>query len=523
MKGALGAVAHDSPELPVRRRLNGRAALTALEAFSRSGRLIAILILLGVALRSAQFLSNRSLAIDEAFLALNLFHKSAGDLLGSLDFNQAAPVGFLEAEKLIVEIFGRGEFALRIFPFLSSILALLLFPRAARALVGPRAVPLALALFAIFDPLIYYASFAKPYSADVAIALLLYAALVPIPLDRAQLRGFVAYAALGAGVVWLSHPSVFVLTGIGIVATVSLAHRARWRRLGLATVTHAVWLASFGLHYVLTRASLEHVRGTLAYGSESTTFLYAPDSSPGEGAIREIADSLRYLVGVEDTATGRPVLDAEWLAGVSLNHLVPVVAFVAAGVGFASLLSRRRAGAALLGIPALATGAAAALGEYPLSGRTVLFLVPAFLLCVAQGIVYVAVRARGAGARAAALAAVTTLVAAVAVLPARFLVEPRVYHGMKAAVEYLGNHARPGDTLYVTYAAQYALRYYVECSCAPGRVAEIWQMRPAAGGTFQLAPVLLSDPPRFVVGEPRDLGIKTYRTDLETLLRRKRV
>src|SRR5436309_4524126 len=67
-----------------------------------------VLVGLGCALRILQYAANRSLAIDESYLALNLIEKSPQQLLHALDFNQAAPLGFLEAQKLAVTAFGRS-------------------------------------------------------------------------------------------------------------------------------------------------------------------------------------------------------------------------------------------------------------------------------------------------------------------------------------------------------------------------------------------------------------------------------
>lgn len=71
------------------------------------------------------------------------------------------------------------------------------------------AVPLALALFAIFPSLIYYSSEVKQYSSDVMFALLL---LYLGTRGRAMLLG-----VFGAVAVWFSHPAIFVLAGLGVV------------------------------------------------------------------------------------------------------------------------------------------------------------------------------------------------------------------------------------------------------------------------------------------------------------------
>ena len=68
----------------------------------------------GALLRVAQFLYNRSLTEGEAALALNIIEKSYSQLLHPLDYAQAAPVGFLIAQRFMASLFGTTEMAMRV-------------------------------------------------------------------------------------------------------------------------------------------------------------------------------------------------------------------------------------------------------------------------------------------------------------------------------------------------------------------------------------------------------------------------
>ena len=81
----------------------------------------------GSALRIAPFLIDRSLWLDEAKLALNVLERSPAQLFAPLDYDQAAPVGFLLLEKRAVMAFGEGERALRLVPLIAGLGALWLF------------------------------------------------------------------------------------------------------------------------------------------------------------------------------------------------------------------------------------------------------------------------------------------------------------------------------------------------------------------------------------------------------------
>ena len=97
-----------------------------------------ILICWGAMLRLTQYLSNRSLWLDESSLALNIVNRSFSQLLKPLDYGQGAPLGFLILERLAVHVFGTHEYALRLFPFLCGIISLLLFNRLAKLCVTPK-------------------------------------------------------------------------------------------------------------------------------------------------------------------------------------------------------------------------------------------------------------------------------------------------------------------------------------------------------------------------------------------------
>jgi hypothetical protein len=66
-----------------------------------SKRLLWLIMGLGVALRFAQYLANRSLWLDEAFLALNVVQRSFSQLFQPLDDEQVAPIAYLLAENLL--------------------------------------------------------------------------------------------------------------------------------------------------------------------------------------------------------------------------------------------------------------------------------------------------------------------------------------------------------------------------------------------------------------------------------------
>ena len=92
--------------------------------FLNSKKFIWLLIAVGIVLRLRQYLFNRSLWVDEAALASSIVSRSYPDLFKTLDYGLSAPFGFLVSSKFVVDIFGNNEFALRLIPLISGILAI---------------------------------------------------------------------------------------------------------------------------------------------------------------------------------------------------------------------------------------------------------------------------------------------------------------------------------------------------------------------------------------------------------------
>src|SRR6202047_2856257 len=236
---------------------------------NRSTVFLWTIIFWGAILRLTQYLSNRSLWYDESTLAQSIINRSFSELLKPLDYNQGAPLGFLMLERAAVQAFGTSEYSVRLFPLLCGVISLLLFYRIAKLSVAPRAVPIALGLFAVSGPLIYYSSEVKQYSSDVAIAVLLLSAAICYASCELTPWRVAVFGFLGAASVWFSHPAVFVLAGVGVsLASFCLARR-RWARLGSLSIAYSLWALSFAACYFFSLRQLTNNRSVLDYWSFS--------------------------------------------------------------------------------------------------------------------------------------------------------------------------------------------------------------------------------------------------------------
>ena len=86
---------------------------------------VMVLLTLGLILRLRQYLFNRSLWLDEAYLAISFMGRDLSELLlQPLANNQAAPLGFLLLVKAVTSVLGTHDWTLRLMPLLSGVLSL---------------------------------------------------------------------------------------------------------------------------------------------------------------------------------------------------------------------------------------------------------------------------------------------------------------------------------------------------------------------------------------------------------------
>src|SRR5262249_55085601 len=100
------------------------------------GLLLGALLLLGLVARCRHYLLGHSYWYDEAYLLLNVFSRSGGELLGPLDHAQAAPPLFLLLLRGLYVWAGPQEWVMRLPAFVSSLLSLVLIVPLARRVVG---------------------------------------------------------------------------------------------------------------------------------------------------------------------------------------------------------------------------------------------------------------------------------------------------------------------------------------------------------------------------------------------------
>lgn len=397
-----------------------------------------IVIAVGIALRVAQFLYNRSLTEGEAALALNIIERSYVDLLKPLDYFQAAPVGFLMMQRFVVNVLGTTEYALRLLPLGAGIMGLLLFYHCAKAILTKEAIPIALILYSVGDHLIYFSSEVKQYSSDVLIVLIILAVCCAIWRSRQTLY-YLAFGLTGAVALWFSHPALFVFIAGGMVLLVSEIRHKQWRAVILLCCGGVVAGASLWANYLLSLAQLSRVSVLLDTWHKS--FAPFPPAS--------LQDLYWYPF----------VLVRMFIFPVGFSHYELLLGIISCIVGIFCLYRSERRTLIVFIISIVVTLCASAIRLYPFEGRLLLFLTPVIILLIAQGIAYIQLKA-SAWSMMVGITLVLILLIHPVVRAGYHIVKPRAPEELRPVLQYVDKNYRAGDAVYVYYASCNAYRYY---------------------------------------------------------------
>lgn len=234
-----------------------------LSRFCSSDKLPWTIILVGIVLRFVRYMYNSSLWFDEVRYALGIVSEDFdGYIPAAINYSITSPVGFFEIERIAVMLFGNTEYALRLFPFLCGVISLFLFYKVARSFLNPGAGLIALGLFAILDPMVIFSSELKPYMSDITAVLLIYMVAIGTNSKNLTTSRFLMLLLLSAAV-WISHPSVLVLAGVGITMFLSDLMNKNWTRLNKLVLIYMIWAVSFlAIYFAFTDPIMQNLSGT---------------------------------------------------------------------------------------------------------------------------------------------------------------------------------------------------------------------------------------------------------------------
>jgi hypothetical protein len=347
-----------------RHRAAGSGAIKTVASRLYVDWLIPVALVVGVFLRTREWLFDKSLWLDELMVTYSITHRDFAGLARPLSLDQAAPVGWLWLEHASIHVFGMSDLALRFPDWAASLVALGVFPVVARWLIGRWAAPAATVVFATGPKLIYYAAETKQYGFDVTCVLLALLVTAWLARSRPTFGRAAVWGLVCAVLVWFSQPAILVCAVCGLVLLV-LWFRS-WDTL-LAVVAGGLILGmSVALDYAVA----------LKVQSANTQLKAFWRMFGGYPPLDQTASTDLHWLRV-DVAN-----NSHWL---NLSHPWLLIGLMACGLVVVAL-SRRQLPALLLGLPLAVALGMAVTDQYPMSGRLTLYLYPIVVMLAAAPI-----------------------------------------------------------------------------------------------------------------------------------------
>ena len=190
---------------------------------------------------------DRSLWLDEAFLALNIIEKTYFDLLKPLDYFQISPVLFLWIEKFTFSFFN-NDLGLRVFPILCYWLSIFFYFKFTQLLFKDIIITnVAVSIYCSIPFIFGYSVEIKQYVVDIlAITSLFYFFIQALNTSEKNNKWIYILTITGMICLFLSHISIVIITTISIVLLIKIFYIKLNRKWLIVIIC---WFICFILHY----------------------------------------------------------------------------------------------------------------------------------------------------------------------------------------------------------------------------------------------------------------------------------
>jgi hypothetical protein len=381
-----------------------------------------------------------SLWDDEIFLCLAIITHPVSDLVGKLDFEQFAPLGFVWLQRIAIDIAGVSERSLRLVPFLAGCLSVIAAWDASRRLLNSRAAILTAALIGFSPYALRYSDEAKQYGIEVFVsaALLWIVSLCPEP--PARFPSGAGLIAAGVIAMFVSTPAIFVLGGIWLFyAACAFGWGKSKNSYIFPAASGVIWAGVFALVY----------KFFLVRQVDSYLYLF------WEPLRFSRQSGVLNLLNLVTRGFLDPLL--------SLDSRIPALLYLAGCIcllvgGYVMARERSRV-ALLLTTPLVIVFCAAAFDKWYFGARLMMFTLPFCALLVSAGIYRIAGLGRPQWSRLLFIGASVLLMAFPIKAAAYGLRHPQI-ENLRAAVEFCRARLQPGDTIYVFARSMPGWIYY---------------------------------------------------------------
>src|SRR6266487_1320304 len=450
---------------PQKNQLLFQIAIVAISAF-------------GIILRASKYLPGWLMRGDELAVTLNLINRSAIDLITKpLDYEQAAPFGFLLIIKALITIFGHSEYVLRLTAFVAACVSLILMQSLLTKTVERYGNIFALVAFAFGNYLIYYSAELKQYSTDVLLSLVLLLVFYQHLSKETTAKDFLLLAVLGILALCFSYTALFILAGIGI--TLFLHYWGNKQRLLWITLTGMIWAGTFLALYILLLRHQTQDSYLITFWDNLLSFMPMPpwrDISWFPKAL----DGLLFVV-----------------AGLS-SSLIFVIPIYALGL-WRFLKEKKWQWVLVLTVPIGLNIIVSGFQKYPFHGRLILYLLPLVFIVLGKGIDLLICLSRNRVFANIAFAALIILLLRPVIPTTNSYLFTRSYlsEDLKSVFSFLEENHQDGDLIYLYHFVGPEYVYY--------------------------APAYNLEKLSYVTGQNNSGNARKYQTELSSLPRGQRI
>lgn len=413
---------------------------------------IVLVFLAAIVLRCIHYFGRSSMWLDELASAFNISERSFYQLATqTLDFNQVAPLGFLWSQKLATLLFGLNDHAFRFFPFVLSLLALVLVYAVCKAFL--KGIPLlgAFALFGLSMCMLFYAGEAKQYSGDVATALFL--VWSGLELLKGELRQSALWIISAGGflMIFCSMPAVVIAPIVLLVVFIQMLKK----KIQLSTKHFIIVTLSWAIACLLLSGYAKFIISTDVQQAMSDYW------SGGFAPLTSVSD---FFLWIPQRIHKELTYSLAWFSA----YMLPQTGYVAWALmllsipGLIYLFRQNKSTTVVLFAPLVTVLLLAIFRVLPFDGRVSIYATWPLIITGMAGIA--ALRQWVPQMFPPAVSTVVALVIAlpIGVLIIAFTPMRPPYNGQSAQpiLRELKKQMQPGDILYVYFKSRYALRFY---------------------------------------------------------------
>jgi hypothetical protein len=417
-----------------------------MKNFNFEKTIITLIIIAGILLSILQFIYNRSLWLDEAYLSLNIINKSHFELLKPLDLVQVAPILFLQIEKFFSELIPNSEFGLRLFPLISYWLSLFLFYKIIKAIhQNYYTIIFSLSLFVFNATLIYYSSEVKQYMTDVFVLTSVYYFILKKYKDEDEEYKYYCLGFVGAISIFLSNAAPIILFTACSYLLFDIYSNKK-KHLFHLTVISVLWTSLFLLYYVMFIHNHPSRNAMINEWENYEAFMPA----------NPLNIQFYQFLSHKGSMIVNSLFQFRRIGGISLSILILT--------GIVSLIIKRRVDFIILTVtPLILHLLLSSFKLYPFDRRLILYACPVIILICVFGFNYLVniLFANLKIEKLWLLAISIPLVMSFYFYRAGF---PMKLIEIKKSIEFIEQHTYKKDKVYVNYFASFPFRYYKEIS-----------------------------------------------------------